>query len=214
MDSWHFSLFLAAALVLIFTPGPDMFFCAATGLRAGRGAGIMAGIGTGLGGLSHTIAASTGLAALAAASPLALGLLKYAGALYLAWLAWGSFRSRDSYTLLARRGADALWPALRAAWLTNLANPKVILFFLAFLPQFIDPKGWPVALQMLLLGAILSFLAAGFNCLIGSLGGGLAAALARNPKFARWLPRFSALCLFGMALALLFQPTHKVPSAP
>jgi len=136
-----FVSFFSAALIVQLIPGPGMLFILANGIAGGPRAGIAAACGAASGMVFHTFAAALGLAALFSQAPAAYDALRIAGGIYLLWLAIGHFRTASS-ALAAEPGERR--PARRVfvrAWLNNLANPKVILFYLAFLPQFVAPGG-------------------------------------------------------------------------
>lgn len=146
--------FMAGALVLNFAPGQDVFFASACGIQNGPRLGALAGFGVGLGSLAHVILAAVGLGALVAAHPGALMAIKYAGAAYLLFLAWKSWNAGQVDP--AARAARSPWSIIRRGALTNLLNPKPVLFLLAFLPQFTNPDYGPVWQQILLLGAMFA----------------------------------------------------------
>jgi threonine/homoserine/homoserine lactone efflux protein len=149
-------LFALAVLLLNATPGVDLLLVLARTLQRGARAGLAAAAGISLGCVVHALAAAFGLAALLALEPAAFAALKWAGAAYLAWLALGMARS--AWRGVPAAGAAAptelrLWQELRSGFLTNVLNPKVALFFLAFLPQFIGPGAADQRLAFLALGA-------------------------------------------------------------
>ena len=137
--------FLAAGIVLNLTPGADVIFATACGVAGGPRVGAVAGLGVGFGGLFHVGLAVLGVSALIAAHPSALMALKFAGAGYLLWLAWASWRAGVGK---AGRGEVRARVALWRGFVTNALNPKVALFVLAFLPQFTDPARGPVWAQI------------------------------------------------------------------
>ncbi len=147
-------LFAAAVLVLNATPGVDLLLAVTRTLQRGARAGLAASLGITLGCVVHALAAAFGLAALLAVTPAAFTALKWAGAAYLAWLALGMARSawRGEAGAAPARGADGWAAELRTGFLTNVLNPKVALFFLAFLPQFIGPGAPHKTLAFLALG--------------------------------------------------------------
>jgi len=201
-DPSTLAVFMAAVLALNLTPGPDMLFCFATGVSRGRAAGAVAAIGVGAGTLVHTCAAALGLAGLLLASPLAFDIVRYAGAAYLVWLAWKTLR-------VAPLGAPDAAPAPRSLWrvfgngaVTNVLNPKVALFFLAFLPQFVDPGAGPVALQVFVLGMLINLSGMLVNLAVGAGAGGLGSLLARNPTIARVQKYVTATIFLGLAARL------------
>jgi len=155
------ALFSFTVLVLNATPGVDMIYTVTRTLQGGVRAGLVAAAGIAAGCVVHALLAAFGLAALLAVSQLAFALLKWAGAAYLAWLAWGMLRAawRGDAGASTAAGSPAQPPELRAVFrqglLTNVLNPKVALFFLAFLPQFIDPATPHKTLAFLLLGGWL-----------------------------------------------------------
>jgi len=201
------SLFIAAVLALSFTPGPDMLMCITAGTRAGPRGAFAAGLGLWVGLTAHSFAAAFGLAALLQTSPYAFDAIRWAGAAYLVWIAIQALRtpapgsSRDPAPTLAAR--PHLFTFFRQALITNLLNPKIILFFLAFLPQFADPAAGPLWVQILTLGMIFAFIGIGINVALGSAGGLIAARLSANRGAARWLNRIAALVFVGLAARLV-----------
>lgn len=189
--------FLAAAVALNLTPGADVLFASATGLRGGPRAGVVAGIGVGLGSLVHVALAVAGVAALLAAYPPAFVALRWGGAAYLLWLAW---RSWNAPAPTKGQGAMGHWQALRQGWLTNVLNPKVAIFVLAFLPQFADPALGPVAAQLALFGVTLTVTGTAITCGYGALAGVLGQYLSRA---GRTMNRIAALVFAGLAGKLL-----------
>lgn len=196
------SAFFVIALVLGFTPGPDNLFVLMQAASQGRKAGVFVVLGLCTGLLVHTAAVALGLAAVFAASAMAFTVLKFAGAAYLAYLAWQAWRAPAAG--VAGVGAPAVAPGrlfLRGI-VMNLTNPKVVLFFLAFLPQFVDTARGPVALQVLTLGAVFilaTLLAFG---LITYLAGTLGQWLRRSPGVQTGMNRATAVVFAGLALRL------------
>lgn len=192
--------FLAAGIVLNLTPGADVMFATASGIAGGPRAGAVAGLGVGLGGLWHVGLAALGISALIAAYPAALLGLKWAGAGYLLWLAWKSWRSRGD--AVAGRGERGAMAALWRGFVTNALNPKVALFVLAFLPQFTDAARGPVWQQILILGAVFTvtgtMITAGYGALAGMAGRRLGARMGI-------LNRVAALMFGGLALRLVWE---------
>ena len=148
-----FLAFMAAAVALNLTPGPDMTYVATRTLAEGRGAGVASAVGIGAGSLVHTLLAAFGLSSLLIYAPYAFDVVKYAGAAYLVWIAVRLWREAAE-TRVPVAGAMPLGArrAFAEGLLTNVLNPKVALFFLALLPQFVDPARGSVAGQMLALG--------------------------------------------------------------
>jgi threonine/homoserine/homoserine lactone efflux protein len=147
------ALFLAAGLALNLTPGPDMLYVAARGASEGRSAGVVSALGIGAGTLVHVTLVAAGLAALLAAVPIAYSVLRLAGAAYLVYLGVRALRG-GSHASVASLVPASLGVIFRQGVITNVLNPKVALFFLAFLPQFIDPSRGNPALQVVALGLL------------------------------------------------------------
>jgi threonine/homoserine/homoserine lactone efflux protein len=179
-DTAHLTAFLAAAVVLAAIPGPGMLYVLARTLAHGRSAGLRSTLGTAAGGLGHVVAAAVGLSALLMTSAVAFSVVKYAGAVYLIWLGVRTFVGlREPVGEL--RGEDG--PAFRQGMLIELLNPKTALFFLTFLPQFVQPERGPVALQVLVLGCVSVALNSGADVVVAALGGRIRTAL--SPRWWR-----------------------------
>lgn len=170
------ALFLAAGLALNLTPGPDMLYVAARGVGEGRAAGIVSALGIGVGTLVHITLVAAGLAALLAAVPVAYLTLRLGGAAYLVYLGVRALRARAPADPAATLTPAPLRVIFRQGVVTNVLNPKVALFFLAFLPQFIDPSRGAPALQVVALGLLFDASGTLVN---------LAVALASNRVAAR-----------------------------
>jgi threonine/homoserine/homoserine lactone efflux protein len=191
--------FVPAALALNLTPGADMMFCLGQGIRGGWRAAIAADLGIVLGGMVHVTVAGLGLGALVASYPWVFDAIRWMGVAYLLWLAWGAFTGLG----LAASGAmikpgRAFWQAL----IVSLTNPKVILFVLAFIPQFVDPARAPVLEQFLIFGAVLCLGGLLINGLVGVFAGGLGSRMARSPRLARGLGLASGGIFAGLAVRL------------
>ena len=197
-----FAAFLVAALVLVLVPGPDMMFIIAVGVRGGPAAGFVAAIGVAVGLVVHAIVAALGLTALFHAVPRAYDVLRITGGAYLLWL---GFRA-----LLAPRAASLTAPvALQSrrvfgrALLTNLLNPKVILFNAAFLPQFVDPARGHVGLQFAILGACFVAIDLAIDGPIGLLAGRLGRWLTQRRGTTRAVNVLAGAVFVGLAGWLL-----------
>lgn len=199
LDLLSFLAFLPAALALNLTPGADMMFCLGQGLRSGPWSALAASAGISLGAFFHAAAAGLGLSALIAAMPGAFDVIRWIGVAYLLVLAWQSLR----HGRLKVEGQKAsVRRAFRAGLIVNLTNPKVILFVLAFVPQFVDPARGAVLAQFLIFGAVLAIGGFVVNGLVGLFAGGLGRRLTGSAGFARWLGRISAGIFTGLALRL------------
>ncbi len=194
--------FLAAAVLVTLAPGPDNLMVLSLGAARGRRHGVAFGLGCAAGCLSHTVLAAAGIGALVAASPLALLALKVAGGLYLAWLGLQILRHSAVGAVpqaTARQSTRALFVRGLVA---SAVNPKVILFFLAFLPQFVVAGETPAAVQILALGALFAAQAALLFGAIGLFAGTLGGWLARSPKAGTWLNRAAGVTFIGLGARL------------
>lgn len=196
--------FLAAAVMLTLTPGPDNLMVLGMGMSRGRRAGMAFGLGCALGCLSHTLLAVVGVSALVAASPVAFTVLKVTGGAYLLWMGVQAWRHAGA----VRVGGDAAGEApLRQLFakglIANAINPKVVLFFLSFLPQFVVPSQGPVAVQLGLLGVLFTAQAALLFGLLGWFSGRIGAWLNRRPGVGRWLDRLAGTVFVALGLRML-----------
>jgi threonine/homoserine/homoserine lactone efflux protein len=204
IDTAHLSLFLAATLALNLTPGPDMLYVIARSLSQGRSAGIVSALGIGAGCLVHMLAAAFGLSAVLMSSAVAFEAVKWAGAAYLVFLGVRAVLSGASGIEGAARPAASLARVFREGVATNVLNPKVALFFLAFLPQFVNPARGGVATQVLMLGLLFNtsgtLVNVGVALLAGSVGR-WASASAGASRAQRWFTGGVFVAL-GVRLAL------------
>jgi threonine/homoserine/homoserine lactone efflux protein len=194
--------FLVAALALNFTPGADMTYVIARSLGQGRGAGISSAFGIAAGSFLHSIFAAIGLSALLLHSELAFQLIKYTGAAYLLYLAWKAWRSRNETAEIAEHRPAGLGRIFLEGALTNLLNPKVALFILAFLPQFVDPAKGNVAGQILFLGLLFNVGGTAVNLAVACSAAAARGLVKGSPRFAGLMRRLSALVFVGLALRL------------
>ncbi len=181
--------FLIAALSLNIAPGPDMLYVIGRSVGGGRRAGIVSALGIFAGTLVHTLIVALGLAALLRSSSLAFNVIRYAGAAYLFYLGARLLASRDM-PIEMKLGDDTLLRIFRQGVITNVLNPKVALFFLAFLPQFVDSRRGTVALQVVFLGMLFNTGGTLVNLGVALAGGRLGDILKRSPglrRFQRWL---------------------------
>ena len=197
--------FLAAAALITLAPGPDNLSVLSLGLSRGRRAGIGFGLGCALGCFIHTLLATLGVTALIAASDTAFTLLKLVGVAYLVWLGIGALRSPGA-TLAADAGAapadDPMRPYLMRGFVANAINPKVALFFLAFLPQFVDPSRGHATAQTALLGALFAAQTVLVFGAIGWYAGTLGGWLRNRPAVGRWLDRATGVLFIGLGIRL------------
>ncbi len=196
--------FLAASALVTIAPGPDNLMVLSVGISRGRAAGIGFGLGCALGCFTHTLWATLGIGAVVLASEATFTTLKMAGAAYLVYIGLMAWRYAGKMALVQidAGAAEPIGVHLRRGFIANVINPKVALFFIAFLPQFVDQTRGAVWPQMLLLGALF---AAQTVLIFGSLGwfaGSIGARLQRQPRLAVWLDRCAAAIFIGLALHL------------
>lgn len=195
--------FFGAALLLAFTPGPDNLFVLMQSASAGRKAGILVVLGLCTGLLVHTAAVTLGLAALFAASSAGFTVLKFLGAAYLAYLAWKAFHAPAETHAGEERAAAPVGQLYLRGIVMNLTNPKVVLFFLAFLPQFVRPGAAPLGVQLAWFGLLFIIATMLAFSTIAFLAGYFGEKLRRSERAQRYLNRAAAIVFGGLALKLL-----------
>jgi threonine/homoserine/homoserine lactone efflux protein len=201
-DVTLFPVFLAGAIALALAPGPDMAFTLATAASRGPRAALGAVAGIITGGAIWTLAAAFGLAALVATSEHALTVIRYGGAMYLLWLAWRTFSTLDG-TPKGHASQNA-WRAFQRGLTTNLLNPKIGVFFLAFLPQFTNAEIGPVWLQMLTLGGIFFAIGTSILIMVALAAGAAQHKLTTSRRWRRALNGIAATAFGALGLRLLF----------
>jgi len=207
----HWLVFSAAALLMAVTPGPNMVYLISRSICQGRMAGVMSWLGVVLGFTVHMVCAALGLTALFMAVPLGYELLKFAGAAYLLWLAWQALRpgARSPFEprpLPAERPARLFTMGL----LTSILNPKVAMFYLSVLPQFVSPDGGPVLVQSLVLGTTQVGIGSAVNLLVALSAARMARWFARNRFWLAAQRQVMGLVLGALALRLLGQQRGAV----
>lgn len=200
------ALFSFTVLVLNATPGVDMVFAVSRTLSGGARAGVAASLGISTGCAVHSLLAAFGLAAVLAVSPWAFAAIKSAGAAYLVWLAWGMLRAAWApaqvvATAETEREPALPWRLFRQGLLTNVLNPKVALFVLAFLPQFINPDAEHKTLAFLFLGAWLVVQGTVFLLVLVAVTARLR-SLGGSPRLGRWLNGLGGGLFLGLAAKL------------
>ena len=205
-DLIQLALFFAAALVLAVTPGPGIFYVAARSLAGGRAEGVASSFGTGLGGMVHVVAGSLGVSALVLASAELFTALKLVGAAYLVWLGFRTFQSarREALGLAGGLAAPAIgtWRAFREGVLVEALNPKTAAFFLAFIPQFVDPAAAHVAVQFVVLGTISVVLNTAADIVVAVAASGIREGAAARPALVRRLREGSGAAMIALGLGL------------
>ena len=195
--------FTAVALLLCLSPGPDNLFVLAQSALYGRAAGLRITLGLCTGLVVHTAAVALGVAALIKSFPLAFNALKYAGAAYLLYLAWQAFRAVPMSLSGDRARQPNGWQLYRRGIIMNVSNPKVSLFFLALLPQFVDPGRGAVWLQFVLLGVVFMLSTLLVFGLLALLAGSIGEWLGRAAVAQRVLHVLAGVVFIGLALRLL-----------
>ncbi|MBO1076440.1 LysE family translocator [Roseomonas marmotae] len=203
----EFWIFMTALAIAYLLPGPDMVLILQTAARQGRKAALATALGLALARAAHVTIAGAGLATLLLATPWAFDAVRMAGAAYLCWIGWTLLRPLAAPAPAAAtppwRAAASCRAALRRGLLTNISNPKALLFCSVLLPQFIEPAG-SAAAQFILLGAVLVAVGAGFDLAYAWMGARLGRWMARHPaaeQVQRWAFAF-LLMGFGLRLAL------------
>lgn len=200
-----FTTFCIAVLLLLCSPGPNMAFVMTCGMQYGTRGGIAAAAGIAVADVVLTILTASGITAIITAWPPSFDLIRYAGAVYLLWLAWKALRTTGS----SGKSADSKQPLISLttvfaqATLNSLLNPKALLFFMVFLPQFVDMHAGAAWQQLLILGLTLTFISTLFHVLLGSFGHAIRHLLVQYAHAARLQARLLAAVLLMLALRLI-----------
>jgi len=204
IDPHTLYLFVPIALALNMTPGADMLFCLGQGIKSGPKAGLAASLGIATGSFIHSLAGGLGLAAMIAANPIAFETIRWAGVAYLLYLAFQATTSpigQITPTNVRRSYAFRAW---KDGILVCLFNPKVAIFMLALVPQFVDPNRSSVLVQFLVFGAVLNIGGTVINGLVGFFAGNISGVLSRNRHVARGLQFATSFVFVGLAAKLAF----------
>ena len=204
-DAAQFATFIAVSALLGITPGPDIIYVIARGAAQGARAGVVAAAGLCTGIIAHTALCAAGLSAILAGSEAAFTVFKIAGAAYLVWLGIGMWRARGAMNETGCSRAQPLGAIYRQTVVMNLLNPKVALFFIAVLPQFVSPGGAPVALQLIVLGAIFMGVSFVVMACAGIAGGQLRRLLQGRRYAGRWMERAAGSVLIVLGIRLAFE---------
>jgi len=203
-DTQTFITYCVAATALVISPGPGQALVITRSVERGPLGGILTSVGLEIGTLVHTLAAALGLSAILATSATAFLLITYAGAAYL--LVLGVFALRSSFrpatesVVAPESGGN--WALVLHATVTGVLNPKVAVFFLAFLPQFVHPERGSVLAQFLVLGVVLSVIALAWDSVVATLIGRARGRFVSSPRFAAWRERVTGAVLLGLGLRL------------
>jgi threonine/homoserine/homoserine lactone efflux protein len=203
IDSRTYILFLVAALAAIAAPGPDILYVLSRGISGGKRIGSISALGIASGEVLHTVLAVLGLAALLQASAAVFLLVKYVGALYLVYLGMRVIRERDP-TALRSFSDTGGWSVFRQGVLTNLFNPKAIIFYVTFLPQFVNPSLGRAQVQLFSLGLTFAVLDVIFLKVLAHFAGYVNAWVTRRPENARRVRLGTGSLLIGVGFRLAF----------
>jgi threonine/homoserine/homoserine lactone efflux protein len=206
-DATTLALFILACLAFLAIPGPSVFYVVTRSLVQGRRAGLTSMLGVQTGGLVHVVAAAFGVSALIASSAAAFTVVKYAGAAYLVFLGLRKLFGRDRHEEDVERAPASSARLFAHGVIVNVLNPKTALFFLALLPQFVDPNAGPVAPQMLLLGTILVGLGVLSDGTYALLAAGAGTRLRNRRRLDRWSG--GVFVALGVAAAVAGEPAKS-----
>ena len=193
-------LFIAASALLTVAPGPDIVYVLTRGIAQGRKAGIAAALGFASGCIFHTMLAALGIAALIRSSELAFDAVRYAGAAYLVWIGVQALRHRSAFSIEAAGDARALATIYRQSVIGNVLNPKVTLFFLAFLPQFVNAHAGHVGWQMALLGVVFMLNTVVIFGAVAVFAAWIGAWIRRKPAVGERLNIFAGITFIGLGI--------------
>lgn len=215
-DTTQLLMFIAAGWLLNLTPGPDVLYIVSSALKSGVRAGIVAALGIVSGCFVHVFAAALGVGALLATSATAFTVLKWAGAAYLMWMGVKLLLAKGGGSSIVPAGVSAevvavnLWRVLRQGFLTNVLNPKVALFFLAFVPQFIAPGTEDKVTAFLLLGLLFNLNSLPINFGYAWLAGWASRRVGAVQRAMHWMDRAAGVMFvgFGLRLAMSENPTR------
>ena len=201
----NFYLFLSVSLLINISPGPDMLYTAARSLSQGTKAGILSALGIFCGCLVHTAAAVFGLSKIIKESVLLFSIIKYTGAAYLVYLGLRSlFEGKKTETGIVKLESISKRKIFTQGMITNVLNPKVAIFFLSFLPQFIDPKSAHLKEQIAFLGLWFDLQGALILAIVAMITGYFQALLQQNKGFSNWQQKITGFILVGLGIKMLF----------
>ncbi|WP_432089371.1 MULTISPECIES: LysE family translocator [unclassified Streptomyces] len=203
IQSTLFASFLLAATIVCITPGPDMLYVMSFGVSQGRTGGVAAAAGVAGGMLVHAVLSSLGVALLISQYPWLMMIFKGVGICYLVYLGVSILRDKSDLSVDADRSKSSYARIAYKAMIVNLTNPKVIVFYVAFLPQFTGGSGWPVPLQMLTLGAVFVTIGFAADAAVGLASGALAERFAQSRTFTRRVNVSCGIVMFVLAAVLL-----------
>lgn len=203
LGAQQFLSFLGLAVLITLSPGPDNLMVLSLGASRGRQRGMAFGLGCAAGCLSHTFLAAIGVSALIAASPIAFTALKIFGGLYLIRLGWQALRSRGGSHVSSAQNSETAWVLFRRGLIANAVNPKVVMFFLAFLPQFVVVSRGDAPWQIVQLGVVFSLQGALLFGTLGYFAGHIGQWLNSHGNAGKWLDRIAGTIFVGLGLKLI-----------
>ena len=203
MELSTFLYFLIASVLLTLAPGPDIMYLLAKSLADGARSGIALALGLCTGLIFHTTLVIIGVAAIIQQSPLAFAALKYAGAAYLLYLAWGAFHAQGDLKLNTVNKSNSYFKLYRRGVIMNILNPKVLLFFLAFLPQFVNLDSDSVSLQIAFLGFVFGLQTLIVFSLVAICAGKVRDYILNIKNFNKIMGYVQGIVLIGISLALI-----------
>lgn len=203
MDWTLFPVFLVASLLVTLAPGPDNIYVLTRSAAEGRETGLAAAAGFGLGNLFHTFLAAVGISALIAASPVAFTIVKYAGAAYLAWIGYSILKDKSEIGDDTEFQPLSRWQVFRQSVIANMLNPKVAVFFLAFIPQYVNQEAGPVWLQFTVYGVFFALQAWLVFSVIALGSSGIGSLIRRKPSVQCYIKFVAGAVLIGLACKLV-----------
>ncbi len=211
-SSSYWLIFLSAAIAINISPGPDMIYIISRTIAQGRKVGFASSLGVCTGALVHVFAAGLGLSAILATSVFAFSVVKYIGAAYLVYLGIKALRSKGTtFDVSTKKTFDTTpWQAFRQGAMVDILNPKVAIFFMAFLPQFVRPELGHTSIQIIGLGILVILTAIVVEFSIVLTAAKTTNFFRRNRKFSVWLDRVLGSVLIGLAVRLALTKNHSV----
>ncbi|WP_058914394.1 LysE family translocator [Entomohabitans teleogrylli] len=209
LDIVHFPLFFVSALLLLITPGPDLAYVVGQSVANGRRSGVISAVGVALGSCAHALASALGITALIAASPLLFSVVKYLGAAYLIWLGLSmiisSWRRQTAVnSIVAEKISLSDKSLLLKGFITTITNPKVLLFFIAFFPQFVAVTGEHQALSFFVLGMVYAATGLLVDASFAWMSGSLSARVSTSQRLRNWLDRAVGATFIALGIRLMF----------
>lgn len=204
LDPSTLALFIGVSWALILSPGPDMIYVITRGMTYGRRAGILSAIGVVCGILVHTTAAALGITLILQTSALAFLFVKLIGAAYLLYLGIQAWRDKNTFHLQASTSMATSGELFWQGVLSNVLNPKIAIFFLAFLPQFVNQASGDVTVQMVVLGLTFACFGLCFLLVVGYSSGTIGKWLSYRPQYAQFFKRLAGGILVALGIRLAF----------